>query len=773
MKKLFLLALLVAVCAVLWWRSDSDRPQASAPVGERQIEFVALPEQPEAAVAPTASAPLEPLARTLTRVRGRCVDARGRPLAGVELECAYPPARATSDASGEFELELELTEPQSTRAAIVARGRGLGVVSAEVELQSGSSATLADWVLQPAAILRGAVRDAAGAPLAGVEVRCTAAEFACPTACATPRGAVLCSTVSDERGAFELDSAPAGELCVWAGDYGRTLWVSTRPFEVRSGAAVEGIELVTPLVARESLLGVRVLDPRGRPIAGAQILYRFHDRARGGSGLGEADESGRWIVEVAQRAPHTVLARDPRGRFQPTALAALAPGVIDVPLTLGPPQRFELRVVDEAGAAVESFALRLAEATSEQMAPGVAVDPLVLVDEPERARPGGRLRVDAPSCPFTLTISATGAFPLTAGPYEAAQLSAGLELVLRRPPGISGQITSAGAGLPGATVSLHAAAAAIDSARYGAALASTTTDAYGAFTLPCSDSGSYWLRASAPKRAAADVGPLEVDPQLGSRGNILELTPGGSIEGVARPAHGESAANVTVTARRGDGFDHTTQTDANGGFKFDALTPGAWVLERSAPPASSPLASAPMAAVRCEVAVGAVTSIELPAPDAGLAVLSGELAFDGAPALGWTVEVDGRVSRCSETGAFELAALLPGMRRIVFTAPTSEGAQWRIEGEVLLRIGANPWRLDQPTGRIQGRLRSGASASSGPLEWSWRGDSGWSASGSSPIDAKGAFTLPNVPAGRIELRASGSAPTLILVDATATVDIEL
>ncbi len=771
MKKLFLLVLLVAALAVLWWRSDSGSPQASPPPGEREIEFIALEPEPEALVQPGPTRVSEPLARPLARVRGRCVDARGRPLAGVELECAFPPARATSDDSGRFELELELLDAQAQRAAIVARGRGLGVLRTEIELEGGAQTTLSDWMLTPAAVLRGTVRDAAGAPLAGIEVRCTAAEFACPGACATPRGAVLCATTTDERGAFELDSAPAGEWCVWAGDYGRTLWVSTPRLQVRAGEVLDGLELVTPLVARESLLGVRVVDPRGQPVAGAQILYRFHDATRGGSGLGEADESGRWILAVAQRAPHTVLARDPRGRFQPTALAALAPGVIDVPLMLGRPQRVELRVVDENGAAQESFALRLAEATSEELAPGVAVDPLVLVDEPERARPGGRVLLDAPSCPFELTLRAAGAFELRAGPFAAEQLSGGIELVLRRPPGVTGQVISNGAGLAGATVSLHAAAA--EGVRYGDALASATSDENGGFALPCEHSGSFWIRASALDLAASDLGPLEIDPKLGSRGNVLELTRGGAIKGAARPAHGESAADVTVTARRGDGFDRTTRTDESGAFEFDALTPGAWVLERSAPPATSPLASAPMAAVRCEVTAGAVTQVELPAPDAGLAVLSGELAFDGTPAVGWSAEVDGRVARTNENGAFELAALLPGLRRIVLTAPAHDGASLRIEGEVLLRIGANPWRLDQRTGRIQGRLKQGASSVSGPLRWSWRGDGEWSASGASPIDASGAFTIPAAPAGRIELRAGDAPPVQILLDATATVDIEL
>ncbi len=773
MKKILLLVLTIAALTALWWRMDSSGQSAAEPASSsaREIDFVPIGAAPPAAAAEPAVRPAATLARSV--LRGRCLGPHGESLAGVEIECVYPLGQATSGADGRFELTLERAPAPSNVLRLRARTAGMGLFECELSVAPGDDVELDAWRLTPGARLRGRVRDGAGAPLAGLEVRCTRAEFACDSACTTPRGPELCSAVTDADGAFELVDAPAGALCVWAGAYGRTLWVSTPSLEVRPGASLAELELVTPLVARESLLGVRVLDPRGHPVAGAQILYRFHDSKRGGAGRGEADESGRWILDNAQRAPHVVLARDPRGRWQPTHLAGVQPGAIDVPLTLGEARRVELRVRDTGGAPVASYSLSLSEATADELAPGVGVDRLVLIEEDERPRPDGRTLFDAPSCPFTLNVRATGAFQLNAGPYRAESLDTGLDLVLSWPPGITGQVRSNGAGLAGVTVSLHTALRAESSARYGAALATTTSDEHGAFALPCEVDGVYWLRASAPQRAPADVGPLEVMSTFGSQGNLLELTRGGAIEGLAHPAHGESAAGVTITARRGDGLDRTTHTDADGAFRFDELTPGAWVLERSPPPAGSPLASAPMATVSCDVAADAVTRVELPAPDAGLALLSGELTFGGAAAAGWTAQIDGRRALCDESGAFELVALAPGVRRIEFTAPARDGASVRLQGEVLLRVGANPWRLDQPSGRIQGRLKHGAAAGGGQLRWSWRGDGAWIASGVTALDASGAFTLPNVPAGRIELRAGEAAAVLLQVSATSTVDVEL
>jgi protocatechuate 3,4-dioxygenase beta subunit len=780
LKRLLFFALLGVVCAALWWFRSPPQPLANsldAPSGPREIDFVPVLD------AATSTPPIESgvvAPRTATSrasVRGRCVDARGRPLAGVEIACSFPPATTLTGEDGRFTLELQGLTSARQRTSVRASAKGLGARSLDVELDATAVTTLVDWVLTPAAILSGVVRDGDGQPLPGVEVRCTAAEFACTGSCYTPRGFALSSTVTDAAGAFTIDDAPAGAVCVWAGEHGQTLWVSTPAFDARPGERVEGLELVAPRVVRESLLGVRVIDPQGRPVSGAQIHYRFHDRKSGGAGRGDANENGHWVLDIAQRTPHHVVAVDPSGRFRPTMLREVKPGVLDAPLTMTPARELVLRVVDERGEPALRYSLRLGEATSDELAPGVPVDEIVLIDEDERERERGRTTLRAPSFPFVLSVRARGAIELDAGPFDPDTLGKELVLTLARPPGVRGQVTFDGAPAARAHVSLHAAndEPAAASPRYGEALVSTEADERGAFSLPCEQSGSYWLRATRSDAALTELGPLEIDVRKGLDGVSMKLTVGGALDGLAHPSHGEPPAGIEVVAQRGGHAERRTVTDATGAFRFEHLTPGPWIVERAGRPAANTTSEgAPErhVAVLCNVVDGASTHVELPAPDADLAVLRGVFRLGGEAAPGWTASVDNRRASCDAEGRFELTALLPGARRIVLEAPDADGVRLRLEGEVWLRSGANDWSFDPPMGRIQGRLQSRkrSAAESRTLEWTWRGDGGWTAQGVLALSSDGGFALTPMPAGRVRFDGSDE---WIQIDATATVDVEL
>ncbi len=777
MKRLLTFALLGVVCAALWWFRSSPQPLASAPdapSGPREIEFVpvldAAPSTPP--IESGVVAPKSPTARA--SVRGRCVDARGRPLEGVEIASSFPPATALTGKDGRFALELQGLTSARQRTSVRASAKGLGARALDVDLDAAAATELVDWVLTPAAILSGVVRDGDGKALPGVEVRCTAAEFACTGSCYTPRGFALSSTVTDDAGAFTIDDAPAGALCVWAGEHGQTLWVSTPAFEARPGERVDGLELVAPRVVRESLLGVRVIDPQGSPVSGAQIHYRFHDRKSGGAGRGDANENGHWVLDIAQRTPHHIVAVDPSGRFRPTMLREVKPGVLDAPLTMTPAREVVLRVVDERGEPALRYSLRLSEATSDELAPGVPVDEIVLIDEDERERERGRTTLRPPSFPFVLSVRARGAIELDAGPFEPNALGKELVLTLARPPGVRGQVTFDGEPAARAHVSLHPAndGRATAGPHYGEALVSTEADANGAFTLPCEQSGSYWLRATRSDAALTELGPLEIDVRKGLENANLTLTVGGALDGLAHPAHGEPAEGIEIVAQRGGHLERRTSTDATGAFRFEHLTPGPWIVERAARPAASTTSDeAPErhVAVLCDVVDGASTRVELPAPDADLALLRGVLSLGGEAARGWTASVDNRRATCDDEGRFELPALLPGARRIVLEAPEADGARSRLEGEVWLRSGANDWSFDPPMGRIQGRKRS-AAADARTLEWTWRGDGGWTAQGVLALSSDGGFALTPMPAGRVRFAGSDE---WIQVDATTTVDVEL
>lgn len=776
MKKLLVLILAIAALTALWWRADDAAPSAadSAPSGSRTIDFVPLdataPEAP-----PTGATRPAPSAGRST-VRGRCVGPRGEALAGVEIECIYPPGRTLSEADGRFVLTLEHPPAPSNVALLRARAAGLGVHEHVLSVAPGAELELDTWRLAPGVRLRGRVRDGAGAPLAGLEVRCTRAEFAGQGASTTPRGPTLCSTVSGPDGEFELVDAPAGALCVWAGYHGATLWVSTPPLEARAGAQIDGLELVPPRVARDTLLGVRVLDPDGRPLPGARIDYRFHDRSSAATGRGECDESGLWTHESSSRAPHHVIASDPQGRFQAVRLSNVALGVLDAPLQLAPARHVQLEVLDAGGAPLERFALRLFESLDEQLAPGVPVEPLVLLDEPSAPRPNGRVTLAVPAFPFVLQLEAEGLYGNLAGPFDPERLEDPLVVVLRGPPGISGTLTRDGAPLPNATVSLHAALdPQASGARYGAALARSSSDAAGRYTLECAQDGAYWVRVEAPQCATLDRGPLQLRARDGLAGVDFALSAGGAIAGSAAPGHGKRAEGVTIVARRGDGHDRSTTTDERGAFVFEALAPGPWIVERRASADEIAAGWAPELAVLCEVAEGGTTQIALPAPDAGLARLEGQFLLGASAASGWTVEVEGRRATCDAEGRFTLASLPSGMRRITLEAPPASHGGLRLEGEVELRSGANDWFFAPATGRVQGRQRGGAAGD--VLRWSWRGDGAWRAEGWSKLDANAGFEIATAPAGLLHFgpraAAGAGAAAPIQVDPTTTVDVEL
>jgi len=523
--------------AVIWSlvreRRATEASELDTP--PRSIQFVDIGAAHPSNALPThefdESASREPAVGAL--VRGRCIGPRGEPLSDVEISCAFPPSVATTDAEGRFALELADVNSDPIHATFRAHRPGLGVQWATADIASGARVTLADWRLAPAVVLRGSVTDADGTPLSGLEVRCTSAEFVCEGACYTPRGAALCATLTDARGAFEILDAPAGELCVWAGADGRTLWMSSDPLQAAPGATIAEIRLVAARVARENLLGVRVLDSNGRPVPGAALQYRFHNRTTGGSGAGVADDSGAWVIDVAARAPHHVLASDPDGRWRPTMLRGVQPGVLDAPLELAPAKRLSLRAMDAEGEPIETFALRIVEATDDEIAPGVPVDPIVILDVAEQAHAAGLVTLNAPTIPFRVQVRAPGCAPFVSAPIDADVDDREVQLTLTPYPGVRGVVQLGGAPLEGAKVTLHATNDASADARYGESLVEARTDSNGAFRVLWERDGSYWLRASAPDAADGDLGPFDFDARIGASGAVIELTRGGSIEGVA------------------------------------------------------------------------------------------------------------------------------------------------------------------------------------------------------------------------------------------------
>lgn len=341
---------------VLWGSTWSDAP--SRPVAPSSGEFRAVSdaegrfEVPEMAAGKLLFSS-DPTAPDLIAqpVRGRTIEAggrtevdlvlkrgipvrgvvrereTGRPVAGAWFEISSRPDGGSkptgTDAEGRFlaflrpgEVEIRLgaaspyTLPDGPRTAM----RGLRLAT----LSEGSAAVdLPPIELVRAIDIRGTVRDEAGKPAAGAEVEAVA-----PDGLAAYGSFLLEPAVrADERGAFVFKGMTPGvrlELTAQRGESASGPPVAVVP---ESGLPVE-------LVIRPEntmSLGGRVVDERGRPIAGAVVTIRSRSKTQAAKG----NFRGLWGSDAWQ------LRTDAEGRFQTPHLlrrheeqqaAAWAPG---------------------------------------------------------------------------------------------------------------------------------------------------------------------------------------------------------------------------------------------------------------------------------------------------------------------------------------------------------------------------------------------------------------------------------------------------------------
>ncbi|MFO1076853.1 MAG: sigma-70 family RNA polymerase sigma factor [Planctomycetota bacterium] len=305
-------------------------------------------------------------------IRGRCVDARGRPLAGCRValagECdpglaledwarhnydpqwGDPPPVPTHD-DGRFELRFVPHEPLrfevsmqrpgcvSMHASWPARTVGDGI-------SPGAAIDLGDVALLPGMQARGRVLDDAGAPVIGAQVSLVAAESS--EVDATPRAIGSDAPKTDANGEFAaVPLLPGAYLVgVWIDEgYGggapqrRELLEQTPWLELR----------MTKLKMPPSVRGV-VVDERGAPIAGADVnalnrsvrcksdgSFTFYAAPDETLGVDELRIEADGFETAILRGPFAWGARDLRAALR---------GGLDV----------ELLVVDASGGPVEDFA---------------------------------------------------------------------------------------------------------------------------------------------------------------------------------------------------------------------------------------------------------------------------------------------------------------------------------------------------------------------------------------------------------------------------------
>lgn len=274
----------------------------SAPSHDRQVD---TPGDVTLTLGETPLTPTVTLA-PLRALRGVLTEFGGGPLPGLTLLCRGTGEEYLTDAAGGFTLR-GLTTHGDTSVAVV---EPCGYTRGELKLE-GAKLPADVWrpTLPPLphADLAGRVTDAAGQPLAGVEVALKVTQAAAaggddqPEFVGGPQGGApgLVAT-TDARGQYTFRRLPVVPGLTL--DCRRAGYLPRRELKVTGDAGALRVEPValTPLDGR---VAGRVVDAGGRPLAGATLLALGH---RGAEATTDAD--GRFTLDRLPPGKLTLLA---------------------------------------------------------------------------------------------------------------------------------------------------------------------------------------------------------------------------------------------------------------------------------------------------------------------------------------------------------------------------------------------------------------------------------------------------------------------------------
>lgn len=687
----FALKWLVAAAATVlvlgaWWRwraSDSqEHPQTLA---------LASSAQPHTDFAPTldtaASAAREPLATgspaeptrapRAHRFHGRIVDLDGRPLPGATLELPIlphlPPARC--DADGRFELVVREEIPLDPGSFVdSAAGRsaddrfGGGLMTNEAQewtvqlfarapghapLSHWIYASSADWsedpprvehalgelVLVPVGTLAGRLLAPGAVPLAGHPVALV--RFEAEPAQRFDASAAYAQGETDDEGRFLFADVPEGLWRVFGGGPGWR-WTSSGAVRLDSADELDELELCVVPADPATLLRGRVLGLDGRPVAGARVVATPALDSRGAVANGAAGPDGEFELQVTPEVAYDLsaygnsLEAGPFGTRHRRTLRDVRSGMEPLELALAEAPVLALRVSDTAGRPVPSYELHME-------GEGVLAARAVRLGDD-----AGRGFFDLPDHPCRLILRAEGYAALELGLLagDGASHERSVQLVpLAR---LRGVVLAAGRPLTDAAVEIARVLgpdelqlvdgfpARIDRRIFRR----VRVDAQGEFELPILARGSFVVRAEAGDWAAAELGPLALDPEHDERVE-LELTQGGTVVGRVQVAPGDAPADHLVRLTRADGHVLSGATDTTGRYSIDHLSPGSYLVSarrnrhvgtRVSPTGPEDLEGTPAElpwALEVREGTTTVHDIDLGTPE--LASLSGTLLVDGRP----------------------------------------------------------------------------------------------------------------------------------------------
>ena len=730
------------------------------------------------APAPAASAAATAEARGAARLVGRVVDAAGAPLSSAVLRVGYGGADHHVGDDARFSIDVPVGGDSASETLLISAPRwALRVLSKT--LDRGATTDLGDVPLAKGALASGHVVDDAGAPvpfawivLASVPVeyvdRATGALGPPAAAPATPElslgpDATPASmlepapfgptALADAEGAFALESLPVGVatlLRVGALGHRHVSTVVTVPSEV----AGERLRIVLPRLRADEGIEGRVLAPDGSAAADYPFLVQFTGSAIQGTSIARTDAAGRFHLETLEGTTYSVLVDDDRRGWTSARVGGLLPGRRDVLLEARLARTTRIVAQSSDRATIGAFAFTISLDGGPQTGAFA-----------RRATSERTAQVLVPGGPFTLEVEAPGFSTTTVAHLDPASVGDVLPVTLQPLPRWQGLVRAAGRPVPGARVSIHRAAGpgelrftkGFPLTRDEAAEAVAVTDDAGAYEATLRERGLYLVRAEASGFAPGETSPVELDATAGGVLASVDLGAGGAIEGSVRTGGKGSSAGLLVGAARGDGLVLTAKTGPDGGYRFERLTPGPWLVRRidEIPVGGTTIFMKSDAPVEwnCEVREGVTTRKDLGVGAGAATTIRGRLRGPGDhpwyAALAYLDvdrgQTDDKSVEVGADGAFEIATDRTGDYRLLFMTP-------RLELQVYVPVRLAPGDLRVDLALDLGSVAvGGVGAGTASRTVVWEGADG--AFGLAPVRKLegGGYGAPVVPAGHVRI----------------------
>lgn len=660
------LLFLLLVLAAFVYRSGGERdslastPVTVLPAAEPERAELVTParldpppaplDEPRRSLAPPV-APGSARAPAECALFGRIVDENDRGLAGVNVRFFAYKVWATgvdvprlpgkydlrgwelrTELDGTFRLEAPVPtaetvvlsiEPDPFRDSAQER---FGGADARMPLHAGVN-DLGTFRLAATGAVRGSVRDEAGRPLVGANLR--VAEDRVTTlereADSGADGSYLIAHV--KPGTYGVNAQCRGYLSEFK-----------KPFQVEIGRVTEGVDFV--LRVAPTLSGV-VLDEQGRGLAGAR-LWGWPSEGAGAGAKSGAD--GSFTIHLPQDEPYTLEVeldgydtfglRDRSTRY--------APGTSDLRIVLRRSAKETTRFVvtdRSSGEPIEDFGIEIERDAGSEASQGWWTS--YRANPRPGVHPGGELELAARPGLDRYTIVAPGYARESGDVRHESETSPRQVIELKRGGSLTGWVSGEGGPAAGAAVRLEAgrmqSAPAEDGGEPvfepdGATSLATVTNAQGRFRYDGLDPGTYRLSIRSERGESVEEAPVRI-PSEGDKdlGEIV-LRAGATILGQVLVPPGRSAVGLVVHLDpRGE--DRTQTTDAQGRFRFDGLAAGLHSLAVEEVPG----ALAGGASKRVRLGIGETREIAIDARDQGTCNVALTIELTGRAAAGLEV----------------------------------------------------------------------------------------------------------------------------------------